>query len=143
MTTILHRILPIFLIAVLTSGDKCVPYDAALDPASEDYAVPQAASTGCGVEGQARLRVENFAYQIQCGCQESSGTTCTVPAGTTVIWEFADSTAHNVTSVANAFGVSANEIAGLFEVEFERAGTFEYGCSIHPFDMSGYSIVVE
>ncbi|MBK6685102.1 MAG: hypothetical protein IPG45_11600 [Deltaproteobacteria bacterium] len=120
----------------LLTGGKCVPYDASLSAS--------AVSTGhdCEQPGVARMVVENFAYRIQCGCVETSGKTCTVSPGTTVIWQFADSTSHNVTAVANTFGGSTNQLAGQHEHLFEEAGAFSYGCSIHSYDMSGYQVVV-
>jgi len=143
----------------LLGGFKCIKYDA---PEVPPDAAPQPDSDGtptpgvdgavkppfvpavaCADDGVAKLTVENYAYNIVCGCKEDSGLKCTVPAGTTVVWTFADSEQHNITSIANAFGMSPNLLAGQFTYTFTTAGTYDYGCSIHGADMAGYSIVAE
>jgi len=121
---------------------KCIDYEAAPGSTARDGSVDAggvAAGKACDQPGQARLKAENFAYKIQCGCLETSGKRCTVPLGTTINWQFADSTNHNITST---FGMSADTLAGTFTYTFTTAGTFKYGCSIHSLDMSGYEVVV-
>ena len=126
-----------FFGASLLAGSKCVPYDAAVIGSANPTPLSE-----CSEPGIAKLVVENFAYRIQCGCQETTGKTCTVPNGTTVVWQFADSTSHNVTAIANTFAGSTNLLAGTHEAMFDRKGSFDYGCSIHSYDMAGYQIVV-
>jgi plastocyanin len=133
----LVRFTAVLLGASLLAGGKCVPYDAELAARPA-----QGLTSDCPEAGTAQLVVENFAYRIRCGCKETSGKTCTVSNGTTVKWQFADSTSHNVTAVASAFPGSTNQLAGTHEALFDRAGNFDYGCSIHSYDMSGYQIVV-
>jgi plastocyanin len=122
---------------------KCVDYDPAPanPPATDGSADAGGLSAGkaCDQPGQARLKAENFAYKIQCGCVETAGKRCTVPLGTTINWQFADSTNHNITST---FGMSADTLAGTFTYTFTAPGTYRYGCSIHSLDMSGYEVVV-
>lgn len=101
-----------------------------------------APAVACPNPGTAQLTVQNFAYNIECGCIETEGRICTVAAGTVVRWSFADSEEHNITSLLAAFGISEDMLSGQFEHSFADAGEFGYGCSIHPNDMSGYSIVV-
>ena len=140
----------IFVLLPLILGMKCVEYD----PRFADPGTPPGDAAGGGDDGPvtpaqpcaedrvAMLRVENFAYNISCGCREIEGKICTIATGTTVKWQFADSTSHNVTSVANSFGASADTSAGVYSKLFDAAGSFKYGCTIHPFDMSGYRIDV-
>ena len=137
------------LLLPFTMAVKCVDYDpgqrlaaTVVDAGSggSGDAHGAAISKPCDEPNTARLRVENFAFNIQCGCQETTGKKCTVPLGTTVHWQFADSTSHNITST---FGMSADTMSGTFTYTFTTAGAFKYGCAIHSLDMSGYQIVVE
>jgi len=125
---------------------KCIPY---IGGGSPDSGAQDASSfvpaTPCASPSEAQMRVESFAFNVVCGCAEARGTTCTIPRGTTVVWTFADSEEHNVTSVrdvAGSFGMSPDRLTGRFEHVFAEPGTFHYGCTIHPKLMSGYSIVV-
>ena len=130
------------LLLPLLMATKCIDYEPAGGTAkdgSADAGGGVSAGKPCDQPGVARLKAENFAYKIQCGCLETSGKRCTVPLGTTVHWQFADSTNHNITST---FGMSADTLAGTFTYTFTTAGTYKYGCSIHSLDMSGYEVVV-
>lgn len=121
---------------------KCIDYEAPPAGMAKDGSADAggaAAGNPCDQPGQARLKAENFAFKIQCGCRETAGKICTIPLGTTVTWTFADSTNHNITST---FGMSADTLAGTFTYTFTTAGDFMYGCSIHSLDMSGYHVVV-
>jgi plastocyanin len=134
-------VLALFLPFVMAT--KCIDYEAppssGATDASADAGAMTAAGKPCDQPGMARLKAQNFAYQIQCGCRETSGKRCTIPLGTTVNWQFADSTNHNITST---FGMSADTLAGNFTYTFTTPGTYKYGCSIHSLDMSGYEVVV-
>jgi plastocyanin len=130
------------LLLPLLLATKCVDYErppgsSAPGGGADGGAV--SAGKPCDQPGQARLKAENFSYKIQCGCTELAGKRCTVPLGTTIHWQFADSTNHNITS---NFGMSADTLAGTFTYTFTAAGTYKYGCSIHSLDMSGYEVVV-
>ncbi len=93
-------------------------------------------AVACAEPGQARLRVENFAFNIECGCAEATGLICTLPVGTKVTWTFIDSTEHTVAGIA--FG-SVEVLAGTYDFTFDAAGDYLYECSIHP-AMTGYEI---
>ncbi len=123
---------------LMCTAAKCDPYDPALDPQGSDSMGP----VECADRRTAEILVENFAYNILCGCEEVEGRVCTIAPGMTVVWRFADATEHNVSSVASAFGMSSDTLAGSFDFAFPDPGEFEYGCTIHPNDMSGYRIVV-
>jgi plastocyanin len=131
------------------AGFKCIKYEAPAEQpdAQVSSAAPDSgvfvAATACEQPGTAQLNIANYSYNIVCGCAESKGLKCTVPAGTTVVWTFADSEQHNITSIANVFGMSPDLLAGQFSYTFSTPGTYGYGCSIHGPDMAGYSIVAE
>ena len=144
---------------------KCVPYNHAYD---DDSLTKQASSSGgsgsgaeptqpgqgtgaggavvpaieCGSPNTARLTISSFYFNPTCGCAESEGQVCTVNAGTEVIWTFADSEVHNVTSVPDTFGGSADSLSGSFSFVFEEPGEYPYGCTIHS-EMRGFSIVAQ
>lgn len=82
------------------------------------------------VSSQAAITISNFAF---------TPSALTVKAGTTVTWTNQDGVSHTVTSqgVFNS-GVLAN--GQSFQHLFDTAGTFDYGCSIHP-SMKGKIIV--
>ena len=67
--------------------------------------------------------------------------TITVPKGTTVVWTQKDSVSHSVT-IASGSGFDSGLLSQgqTFSHTFNEAGTFDYGCSIHP-SMSGKIIV--
>ncbi len=114
--------------------------DAAAVPDGDFQFVPAVA---CADPTEAILSIENFAYNIVCGCEESEGKTCTLAEGMRVTWRFADSEEHNVTSIPNNFGMSGDTLAGEFNWEFDAKGDYGYGCTIHIADMSGYKILVK
>lgn len=145
MKTRIPASLTLALLLPFTMATKCVEYDRGLTVAGPGPSDGGTSATGkaCDQPNVARLRAENFAFKIQCGCAEQEGKICTVPLGTTIHWQFADSTNHNITSVANAFGMSADTLSGTFTYTFTTAGSHTYGCSIHSLDMSGYQVVVK
>jgi plastocyanin len=133
-------------------GAKCVDYDErfaamaeapdAAAPAADGAAPPATVGVGkpCGEPGLALLTVKDRKFSIDCGCAETSGLTCTVPAGTKVRWSFVDSEEH-VVSGGPEIGKSSEKLVGMHEATFKTAGTYRYSCSIHA-NMKGYSIVV-
>ena len=156
------RIVVALALVPALGGYKCIKYDAPIvapdggtvisspddagTPGSDGSAGVDAGfvpATACMHANTAQIIVQNFEYDIACGCAESSGMKCTVPVGTTVAWIFADSEEHNVTSVAGSFGMSPDTLSGQFQYQFTTAGTFGYGCSIHGAAMAGYSVVAE
>jgi plastocyanin len=147
-------------------GAKCVDYDSRFaaggattpaDDAGTTAGPEQPAPTGdgatavdppgkaftpgkaCAATSTAMIKVQNRQFIIDCGCAELVGKACTVPVGTTVRWQFVDSTEHNVSGAM--LGPSGEKLIGDYETLFSTAGTFKYGCSIHR-DMKDYSIVV-
>jgi plastocyanin len=65
----------------------------------------------------------------------------TVKAGTTVTWTNRDDEPHTVVSVTGLFRSAALDTNESFSFKFEKPGTYQYLCTIHP-RMLG-TIVVE
>lgn len=61
-----------------------------------------------------------------------------VAAGSTVTWSFEDSDAHN--AIGEDWG-STTMSAGTFTQTFDRVGTYDYVCTLHPLAMRGRVIV--
>jgi plastocyanin len=59
--------------------------------------------------------------------------TITVPVGTTVVWKNDDDTVHTVVALDGTFRSQALDTEDKFKFTFDKAGTFEYFCSLHPY----------
>jgi plastocyanin len=79
-------------------------------------------------EGSA-VAIKNFSF---------SPDTLTAKAGTTVVWTNEDSVSHTIKS--DTFGSGGLSNGQKFEFKFEKAGSFDYSCGIHP-SMKGKIIV--
>jgi plastocyanin len=55
-----------------------------------------------------------------------------VAAGTTVIWVNNDDIPHTVVSTTDVFKSKALDTDDKFSFRFDKPGTYEYFCSIHP-----------
>jgi plastocyanin len=55
-----------------------------------------------------------------------------VAAGTTVIWVNNDDIPHTVVSTSDVFKSKALDTDDKFSFKFDKPGTYEYFCSIHP-----------
>jgi plastocyanin len=64
----------------------------------------------------------------------------TVNVGTTVIWTNNDSAVHNIKSAD--FNSPEMKKGETYKFKFDKAGTYDYSCGIHP-TMTGKIIVVE
>jgi hypothetical protein len=58
--------------------------------------------------------------------------TITVPVGTTVVWENNDDIPHTVVSLDGTFRSQALDTEDKFSFTFDKAGMFDYLCSLHP-----------
>jgi plastocyanin len=76
------------------------------------------------VPAETRASIDNFAFKPG---------TVTVPVGTTVLWENKDDTPHTVVSLDGTFRSPALDTDDKFSFTFDKAGTFEYFCSLHPY----------
>jgi plastocyanin len=81
--------------------------------------------------GETHVSIHNFMFMPD---------TITVPAGTTVVWQNDDTSPHTVTSVDGTFHSSALDTKDKFSFTFDKAGTFEYFCRLHPF-MKGRVVI--
>ena len=64
-----------------------------------------------------------------------------IDAGQTVTWRFQDApTAHTVTAADHSFD-SGTMTSGEFSHRFDKAGTYDYNCTVHPQQMKGTVVV--
>ena len=69
------------------------------------------------------ISIENFAF---------SPADLRVAPGTTVRWTNHDDIPHTVTSTDGAFKSHALDTDDSFSVTFEKAGSYQYFCALHP-----------
>jgi plastocyanin len=95
--------------AVLTVGTLLVmsPYAGRAAPAAETVTIS----------------IDNFAF---------SPPELPVAAGTTVVWTNHDDIPHTVTSTDGAFRSHALDTDDSFSFTFQKAGSYQYFCSLHP-----------
>ncbi len=84
-----------------------------------------------GTPPAAAVTIDNFRFAPQ---------TVTVKRGTTVTWTNRDDMPHTVVSEGKEFASGALDTDATFSYTFEKAGTFDYFCSIHP-RMTGRVVV--
>jgi plastocyanin len=91
-------------------------------------ATNQTSSGGTGDQKPA-VTIENYSF---------SPAVLTVKVGTTVVWTNNDTAVHNIKSTEfNSKGLAKGD---TFEFKFEKAGTYDYICGVHP-TMKGRIIV--
>jgi plastocyanin len=78
-----------------------------------------------------RVTIDNFTFKSDA---------ITVPVGTTVMWENDDDIPHTVVSLDGTFRSRALDTEDKYSFTFDKAGTYEYFCSLHP-QMTGKVIV--
>ena len=78
-----------------------------------------------------RVTIDNFTFKSD---------TITVPVGTTVMWENDDDIPHTVVSLDGAFRSQALDTDDKYSFTFDKAGTYEYFCGLHP-QMTGKVVV--
>ena len=91
-------------------------------PATNPAASPSSQVPSLGMTGANTVDIKNFAF---------SPVALTVKKGDSVTWTNNDSTTHTVTSSGN-FDSGQLAPGKTFSHTFSEAGTFSYGCSIHP-----------
>jgi plastocyanin len=83
-----------------------------------------AAPTAAAPVGPNAVDINNFAF---------GPTTLTVPVGTTVTWTNRDEEPHTVVSSdGSTFHSPGMGTGGTYSFKFDKPGTFDYVCSIHP-----------
>jgi plastocyanin len=73
---------------------------------------------------ETRASIDNFTFKPDI---------ITVPVGTTVVWENDDDIVHTVVSRDGAFRSPALDTEDKFSFTFDKTGTFEYFCGLHPY----------
>jgi plastocyanin len=69
------------------------------------------------------IKIDNFSFMPQ---------DISVTAGTLVTWVNRDDLPHTVTSTNDVFKSKALDTDDKFSYKFDKPGTYEYYCSIHP-----------
>jgi len=80
---------------------------------------------------ESRVTIDNFTFKPD---------VITVPIGTRIVWENDDDIPHNVVATDGEFRSSALDTEDKFSFTFNKAGTFDYFCSLHSF-MKGQVVV--
>jgi plastocyanin len=86
-------------------------------------AAAAAVEPGTETANAIRIDVKNFTF---------APTSTTVKAGATVIWLNSDQEPHTVVSVDGLFRSGAIDTGESFSFKFEKPGTYQYLCTIHP-----------
>jgi plastocyanin len=74
-------------------------------------------------EQKTSVKIDNFTF---------NPATVTVKAGSTVHWTNSDDIPHNVASTDKLFKSKVMDTNEEFEYKFDKPGTYEYFCSLHP-----------
>jgi plastocyanin len=82
--------------------------------------------------GETSLTIDNFTFKP---------ATITVPLGTRIVWENDDDIPHTVVETTGKFHSPALDTEDKFSFTFDKAGTFEYFCGLHP-RMTGKVVVM-
>jgi plastocyanin len=110
-------------IAVMCSGAGLWASGAFSGTAGPPAAAAQMGASPVGPSPQ--VMIENFTF---------TPDVLAVPVGTEVIWMNQDDTPHTVTSDdKTTFASSLLDTGDTFSHRFDKAGTFSYFCSVHPF----------
>jgi plastocyanin len=82
-----------------------------------------ATAQGAAKSQEVVVKIDNFSYMPH---------DITVAAGTTIIWVTNDDIPHTVVSTTDVFKSRALDTDDKFSFKFDKPGTYEYFCSIHP-----------
>jgi plastocyanin len=82
-----------------------------------------ASAQGAAKSQEVVVKIDNFSYMPH---------DLTVGAGTTIIWVNNDDIPHTVVSTTDLFKSKALDTDDKFSFTFDKPGTYEYFCSIHP-----------
>jgi plastocyanin len=81
--------------------------------------------------GETRLTIDNFTFKPD---------TVTIPVGSKIVWENDDDIPHSIVETTGKFHSPALDTEDKFSFTFDKAGTFEYFCGLHP-HMTGKIVV--
>jgi plastocyanin len=82
-----------------------------------------ATAQGAAKSQEVVVKIDNFSFMPH---------DITVAAGTTVIWVNSDDIPHTIVSTTDLFKSKALDTDDKFSFKFDKPGTYEYFCSIHP-----------
>ena len=104
-------------------GTLCIALSGVLAWQASSHA-RVAAAAGVQEKAQAvEVKIDNFSFTPQ---------ELTVAAGTKVTWVNRDDIPHTVVSTNQTFKSKALDTDDQYSFTFEKAGTYDYFCSIHP-----------
>lgn len=89
------------------------------------------AASAAGVKSGAKVSIANFTF---------TPAEITIAAGETVTWTNDDGAPHGLEYQDGAKGVDPLLPGSSFSRRFDRPGTYEYNCSVHPY-MTGRVVV--
>jgi plastocyanin len=72
---------------------------------------------------EARIEIKDFSFQPK---------EVTVPIGAKVVWVNKDEEPHTIVSTDKTFVSKALDTDDTFSFTFDKTGTYEYFCSVHP-----------
>jgi plastocyanin len=81
--------------------------------------------------GETQLTIDNFTFKPD---------TVTVAAGTRIVWVNDDDIPHSIVETTGKFHSPALDTEDKFSFTFDKAGSYEYFCGLHP-HMKGKVVV--
>ena len=81
--------------------------------------------------GEISLTISNFTFRPDA---------ISVPIGTKIVWENSDDIPHSVVETTGKFRSPALDTEDKFSFTFDKAGSYEYFCGLHP-HMKGKVVV--
>jgi plastocyanin len=81
--------------------------------------------------GETHLTIDNFTFRPDA---------ITVPVGTNITWQNDDDIPHSIVETTGKFHSPALDTEDKYSFTFDRAGTYEYFCGLHP-HMKGKVVV--
>src|SRR5215831_3884685 len=73
--------------------------------------------------GETHLTIDNFTFNPD---------TITISVGTKIVWENNDDIPHSIVETTGKFRSAALDTEDKFSFTFDKAGSYEYFCGLHP-----------
>jgi plastocyanin len=83
--------------------------------------------------GETQLTIDNFTFKPDA---------VTVPVGTRIVWVNDDDIPHSIVETTGKFHSPALDTEDKFSFIFDKAGSYEYFCGLHP-HMKGKVVVTQ
>ncbi len=103
--------------------DQPLVSGAAASMAGMNMSAEKSKPASSGKPGANEIFIDNFSF---------SPASITVPVGTKLTWTNKDDVPHNVVSNDGSFSSKALDTDDKFSFTFDKAGSYDYYCSIHP-----------